>query len=243
MTYKIDKKNLKGSYTLSNLLLLVGFFALVVIGSSFIPQKIKEKLYTEKVIAESATMHSRYDSDDGTSYYIKYIYYVNGVEYEHNTSGVNSDDKYDSILYYKEGSPSFSISAFEIEQANERIWLLIIPLAILLAACIVRIVNYSKVAKVKKLCKRGILVKNIPYKLVSTNLEVNGNQIMAFCITYTFPDGISRELVSNGIYKQVDNTGWCDMLFDPDDYSNYYIDKSIRVTGHGSPVIIHYQQQ
>ena len=77
MTYKIDRKNLKGNYTFSNILLLVGFFFLVVIGLAVIPQKVKESLYTEKVIAESATRHSK--SDD--SYYITYIYHVNEIEY------------------------------------------------------------------------------------------------------------------------------------------------------------------
>ena len=38
MTYKIDKKNLNGNYTLSNLILFVGFVFLVVIGLSIIPQ-------------------------------------------------------------------------------------------------------------------------------------------------------------------------------------------------------------
>ena len=239
MTYKIDRKNLKGNYTFSNILLLVGFFFLVVIGLAVIPQKVKESLYTEKVIAESATRHSK--SDD--SYYIKYIYHVNEIEYEYNTNGVSRDDKYDNILFCKENSPSFCISTIEIRQANERMWLLVIPGMVLLAAFIIRIINFSKVLKVNKLCDKGILVKNIPYRLVPTNLEVNGRKIMAYLITYTFPDDVSRELISNGIYKEVDETGWCDMLYDPDNYSNYFIDKSIRVTGHGNPVIIHYQQQ
>lgn len=243
MTYKIDKKNLNGNYTLSNLILFVGFVFLVVIGLSIIPQKVKESLYTEKIVAESATRHSKSNSDGDTSYYIKYIYYVNEVEYEYNTNGVSKDDKYDNNLFCRENSPSFCISTVEIRQANDRMWLLFMPGVILLVAFIIRLVNFHKVLKVKKLCNKGVLVKNIPYRLVPTNLEVNGKKVMAYLVTFTFPDGVSRELISNGIYKDVDETGWCDMLFNPNDYSNYYIDKSIRVTGHGNPVIIHYQQQ
>ena len=67
-------------------------------------------------------IHCTSKSDD--SYYIKYIYHVNEVEYEYNTNGVSRDDKYDNILFCKENSPSFCISTIEIRQANERMWLL-----------------------------------------------------------------------------------------------------------------------
>lgn len=238
MTYKIDEKNLKSSFVLANLFLLIAFIMVLIFASVIVPVKVKEYLYTEKVEA--------YDTDlyysTGEEYRIKFTYYVDGKQYTHIADDASSDDDdHSKVLYYKKGEPDLAVSEFEIKEANEYMFLLILPGLLLVASTAIRISNWLKVAKVKRLCKKGVLVKNIPYKLVSTNLVVDNKKIMAFCITYTFPDGITRELIGDGIYKEVEETGWCDLLYDPNNYTNYYIDKSIKITGKGSPVIIHYQ--
>lgn len=237
MTYKIDEKNLKGSFVLANLFLLIAFIASLIIGSLIVPTKVKEYIYTEKVEAYDTDLY--YYSTD-KEYCIKFIYYVDGTQYTHIADDAATDD-YSKVLYYKKDKPNYAISEFEIKKANKYMFLLIIPGLFLIISTILRINSWLKVAKIKRLCIKGILVKNIPYKLISTNLNVDDKTIMAFCITYTFPDGITRELISNGIYKDVEETGWCDMLYDPNNYKNYYIEKSIRITGKGSPVIIHYK--
>lgn len=239
MTYKIDEKNLKSSFVLANLFLLIAFISALIFSLLIVPVKVKEYLYTEKVTAYDTTLYySSHDED----YHIEFIYYVDGKQYKHIADDAGSDDDdHSKVIYYKKGNPDSAVSEFEIKEANTYMFLLIIPGLFLIASTAIRISNWLKVASVKRLCKKGVLVKNIPYKLVSTDLVVDNRKIMAYCITYTFPDGVTRELTSDGIYKDVEGTGLCDMLYNPNNYTNFYIDKNIKITGKGNPVIIHYQ--
>ena len=237
--YKVNSKNLKGSFSISNLILFIGLISLVVIGLAIFPAKIKEVLYTEKVEAHNSDFYY-YSTNE--VYRIKFYYIVDSKEYSLITNA-NKDDKnnYDMTIYYKKDNPKSAISSFEIDKANDQFFLLVIPAFLFLFGIIMTIKNLIKLLRVRKLLKKGILVKNIPYMLIDKKAEINGHKIMAYCITYTFPNGNTKELLSNGIHTKTSKEGECDLLYDPDDYSNYYIDKNIQTTGKGNPIVIYYQ--
>ena len=94
----------------------------------------------------------------------------------------------------------------------------------------------------KKLAVSGILVKDVPYEIINSGIFVFGKQSKAFEIKYTFPDGVTRTLVSHNIFSNIvkDRDGLCDFLYDPKNYDNFFIDLEIKLTGQGSPSIVYY---
>ncbi len=238
--YIVNSKNLKGSFSISNLILFIGLIAFIIIGLAIFPAKIKEATYTETVEAYDSDFYY-YSTDE--VYRIKFHYLANGKEYSLITNADKDDrNNYDVTIYYKKDNPKASISKYEIEEANDNFFLLLIPGVLFLFGIVMTIKSLIRLLKVRKLMKKGILVKNIPYMLIDKKAEINGHKIMAYCITYTFPNGQTKELVSSGIYTKTSKDGECDLLYDPNDYNNYYIDKNIKTTGKGNPTVIYYQQ-
>ena len=83
--------------------------------------------------------------------------------------------------------------------------------------------------KIQKLAKTGTLIKNIPYELTPSNIQVNGRDIYCLKILYKNASGSEIPLISEPKYNNAlgDKDGTCDLLIDPNDYSNYYIDLEI----------------
>lgn len=75
----------------------------------------------------------------------------------------------------------------------------------------------------------GILIKNMTYDIVDTGNIINGDRVYAIKVVYIDPNGVEIPLVSKKEYKGhvLDNDGGVDLLIDPDDYTNYYIDFEI----------------
>lgn len=183
--YKVNSENLKGSFSISNLILFIGLVAFIIIGLVIFPAKIKEATYTEKVEAYDDDFYY-YSTDE--IYKVKFYYLVDGKEYSLTTNADKDDrNNYDLTIYYKKNNPESAISKYEIEKANNNFFLLIIPGVLLLFGFIMTINSLIKVLKVHKLTKKGILVKNIPYMLIDKKAEINGHKIMAYCITNSPP--------------------------------------------------------
>ena len=87
----------------------------------------------------------------------------------------------------------------------------------------------SDLERVKYLSEKGMLIKNIPYEIVPSNVYINGNPVCCLKIIYKSATGTEIPLISdqkfNGIYPDKDGT--CDLLIDSNDYSNYFIDFEI----------------
>lgn len=88
----------------------------------------------------------------------------------------------------------------------------------------------DEMAKVENLSKNGILYKNIPYELVNTGYVMNGKTIYSMKIMYENKSGKKIPLVSDPKYNynfSRNDSGRADLLIDPKDESNYYIDLEI----------------
>jgi len=121
---------------------------------------------------------------------------------------------------------------------------LLLPLIFIAIGGVILIKNIKKIKVMKQLANNGILVKGIPYELVHTNITVNGRSIQAMSINYQFPDGSIKTLKGLPLYKsRMHNydSGLCDLLYDPSNYNNYYIDFEIELTGVGTPHVEYYK--
>jgi hypothetical protein len=87
----------------------------------------------------------------------------------------------------------------------------------------------KNIDRVNKLAHSGILIKNIPYKLVDSNMIINGEKIYCIKVEYECEVDHKIPLLSDpkysGIIDEEDNTA--DLLIDPNDNTNYYIDFEI----------------
>ena len=87
----------------------------------------------------------------------------------------------------------------------------------------------NNIGRVKKLAKTGLLIKRLPYELVPTGTIINGTPIYCIEIQYESKSGKTITLKSEPKYSNIlgDEDGTADLLIDPDDFSNYYIDFEI----------------
>lgn len=87
----------------------------------------------------------------------------------------------------------------------------------------------NNIERVNKLAKTGVLIKNIPYELKPTGTIINGEKIYYIQVLYESKSGKKIPLNSEPKYNTIlgDNDGTADLLIDPNDISNYYIDFEI----------------
>ncbi len=105
----------------------------------------------------------------------------------------------------------------------------IVPIIFIIIGSNIQKRSKKDIERIETLAKTGTLIKNIPYQTVSSGYTVNDRQIMALQIAYKTPDGKVLNLKSNPKFdnKVFDPDGKADLLIDPKDYTNYYIDIEI----------------
>ena len=87
----------------------------------------------------------------------------------------------------------------------------------------------ANIERVKNLSKIGILIKNMPYEIRPTGTIVNGNPINCIEVQYESKSGKLIPLRSEPKFLEVlgSQDGTVDLLIDPNDITNYYIDFEI----------------
>jgi len=86
----------------------------------------------------------------------------------------------------------------------------------------------KEIEKVKNLSKNGMLVKNLEYEIVTIGSNVN-EPVYKIRVFYQNQSGIKVPFISDVKYKTAltGSTGTADLLVNPNDYSEYYIDFEI----------------
>ena len=105
---------------------------------------------------------------------------------------------------------------------------IIIGIGFIVVAFKVKKNTNREIERVKKLAQTGILIKNLSYELVPSGTIING--VPVYCIKVLYDNnGTEVPFVSNPKYsgKLGDIDGTADLLVDPNDFSNYYIDFEI----------------
>ena len=109
----------------------------------------------------------------------------------------------------------------------------LIPIIIVIGAIIYNIRAKKKIKKekekIKYLANNGYLVKNLPYELVGDGSYFYGKPIhLLIKVTYENANGVKIPLLSDIKYDAMEgNKKTVDLLIDPNNYSNYYIDYEI----------------
>lgn len=87
----------------------------------------------------------------------------------------------------------------------------------------------EKIKKVKELSHKGILIKNLNYNVKPSGTIINGQPIYCIEVIYENDNGTKIPLTSEGKFdgRLSRNDGTVDLLIDPNDISNYFIDFEI----------------
>lgn len=245
MVYDINLKKVKSGRLFGIIFLVFGILFLVIFGAAIFSQIIKKNSLDSEVQSHSIEWEKIVDEDEGgITYSPTYYYKVNNIEYSCESTTSSNIKSGKGIVYYDSKNPANCMTDFEKTLDIFLLVFLLIPIIfIIIGYCQIKS-YFKKLKMVKSLGNNGVLVKCVPYKLVDSNVSVNDVVLKCFQVTYTFPNGITKELFGEPVYDHIleDFDGRCDLLYDPNNYDNYFIDLEITATGHGTPTIIQYNQ-
>ncbi len=243
MVYNINFKKTKFNKIFGVVFLSMGLLFFIIFGSISINGIIKKNSLDASVKAKNVEWKESYDHEDNSVTYSPIYYYeVDNKQYICDSNVYSNIQKSSGIVYYDSNNPSKCMTDFESNSNWIFLFFLLIP-TIFIGVGIAFIKSYSKrQKKLKKLATTGVLVKGIPYQIIDSNTSVNGRRLKCFSIMFTFPNGTTKNIVSDPAYDHVlsDYDGKCDLLYDPNNYDNYFIDFEITTTGVGNPNIIYY---
>ena len=243
MMYDINFKNFKSTKNFGIIFTIFGLFFLLIIGGLFVGNIVKKSSLDAQITAHDIEWKT-INGDDGITYSPIYYYNVDGVEYTCDANSSSSSKNGKGIVYYNSTNPQDCMTDFESSFSFIFLLFSLIPIVFVLIGAS-QIKRYIKKLKdIKTLANTGILVKGVPYLVTNSSYSVNDRPIKCFKASYTFPDGKTKELVSPPAFDRVlqDGDGRCDLLYDPNNYDNYFLDLEIKVTGQGNPRIIQYDQ-
>ena len=243
MVYELNLKNIKSTKNFGIIFLIFGLFFLFIIGGLFVSNIVKKMALDAEVMAYNIEWET-VKGEDGVTYSPTYYYNVDGVEYICDANSSSSSKSGKGIVYYNSTNPNECMTDFESSFSFIFLFCSLIPIVFVLIGASQIKTYLKKLKNIKSLANTGILVKNVPYSIVDSSYSVNDTPIKCFKTTYTFPDGKTRELISPPAFDRVlqDYDGKCDLLYDPNNYDNYFLDLEIKVTGQGCPRIIQYDQ-
>lgn len=244
MVYNVNLKKARGTMGIGIIFALAGLFFLVIMVGVFISSFNKKNSLDSETKATNITWEEHYDSDDGTTYSPNYEYKVNGTIYVCKSSTSSSTKSGNGTVYYDSSNPGRCMTDFDDNTNGFLFIFLLLPMIFIIVGGLQIKKSIVKTKITKNLASNGVLVKNIPYRLIDSNITVNNNRLKCISTTYKFPDGVLREIKSEPLSGNIlsDADGMCDMLYDPNNYDNYFIDFGITPTGQGNPQIIYYDQ-
>lgn len=232
--YNIDLTNIKKKKKIYNIFLIIGILFLILFTSIFIISLVKSNKMDASVLSNRVEIKS-YIDDEGNSMKTPIYYYkVKGKEYacDSNVSTSLDISTENKLVYYNSKNPSECVS--EYTKSGNVIFLIfiIIPSIFIL----VGVLNIKKVNKriniIKELNTKGKLIKNLPYKLEKTNVEVNNVAILRPVVDYRLSDGRMVRLYGDPRYDKNNGNGKIDLIIDENNIDNYFMDYEInRISG------------
>lgn len=229
--YNINFKNTKKGYLFGGIFLAVGMLFLIIFLWLTFSGIVKK--YSLDSSVEAIYIDQNCHTDSEGSYLCSPIYYyeVEGIEYTCRVSYSSSDTASESQnkVYYDSNNPSNCVTDYTAKPKIYMYLICLFPLIFVFVGIFQILKVNKKIKHIKHLAKYGTLIKNLPYTMEGTNISVNGNKLLAIAVDYTLPSGSVIHLVGDPRYdrQQADSDGLVDLLIDPSDPNNYYIDFNI----------------
>lgn len=228
--FYIDYSQYKKRNKFWMIFLLIGLFIVIFIAIFYIYFFVKRIPLNREANGE-IEYYGEYRNDEGTiMYQPSYRFKVKNKEYFCSSSiSTSNKPSSKSIILYEKGNPDNCL----VKNDSNFYYFLLIPVFVGLIFALLGgffvFKNHKIIKKIKYLSNNGKLVKGIPYTLEDSNVYENGTQLKKIVVNYTLPNGVTRRLVSDlksNYYGN--NDGFVDLLIDPNDENNYFIDFEIR---------------
>lgn len=234
--YDINLTNIKKGNKFYYLFFILGLIFLIVIVGFTISNYLTSKELDASTTSTKVVVNSHLDNDGTTMYSPTYYYVVNGQEYtcSSGSSSNKNPGTNNKKVYYEASNPSNCMTEFAKSNNKFLILFIIIPVVFIGLSVYQFRKNSQKIKAIKKLNQTGKLVKNLPYRLENTNINVNGVSIQKIVVDYTLPTGSTITLEGEPRYdhKLGDADGLVDLVIDENDPSNYFLDFEInRLSG------------
>lgn len=229
--FEIDKKNFKKRKKPAILLLFFGLIFVAV--GAFLPIRnmIEKGKLDMETKATGVIENGHYDDEGSYMYSPIFTYRVRGEEYSCKSS-VSSSFKpsTDTTIYYSSKDPSKCLSSYESK--GDWLFLIFIGVGAVIMGCgvFMLVKTNGSLKKAKELANNGKLIKNMPYRLEGTNTYINGRNVQKIVVDYIMPNGTIKTCVGDPRYdlKTGDEDGLVDLLIDPNNPDNYYLDFDIQ---------------
>ncbi len=231
--YKINNKNIQKSLYFPLAFCLVSIFFIALFSYVFFLGPIKKQSMDSTTEAKDIIVYQIGDDvfdRDELTYQAEYIYEVDGEEYICNRLFITSSrpDLGNKTVHYVSSNPGDCIPDEDASLSVYSIFLLL--LLFIFIGSLISVVSYFKILRKRKyLAKHGDLFKNVEYRIENSNYTVRGKRVKKFIISVKLPNGNLINLESYPRFKDLlyDDDGKVDLLIDPNDLENYYIDLNI----------------
>lgn len=232
--FEIDYKNLDKGSKRPLIFVVIGIILIAVFLGLYIMGVIKKNNYDKSVKTNNINSNAFINDDGSVLYSPIYQYKVNDNTYECKTS-VSSSKKPNKTgtVYYNSKDPNDCMTDYSYKNGN---FLLIgAALGVIFTAIgIAMIHSHNKmIKKIKKLETSGKLIKGIPYKMEDTGTVIHNKSLQRIVVNLNMSDGTIHRFEGEPRYdyKNSDEDGLVDLLLDPNDLSNYYLDFEIKYSG------------
>lgn len=223
--YDINYKNVKKQYIFGTIFLIIGLILLIAFSFMLFFDLYKKTTLDSSI--KALKIEEKCDDDECIPIY---SFKVDGKLYTCKP-GFSSNikvTKNQNMVYYDSKNPNNCVTDYTIKMNKLMYLILIIPILFILIGIIDIIYIKQKVKKLIYLSKNGQLIKNLPYELKPTHIRINGRVLMAINIEYTTSQGTNLKLKGNPIFNKLQEQEYVDLLIDPLDNKNYYIDFNIQ---------------
>ncbi len=225
--FKINSSNFP--YLFSGLFIFISaIFILIAVFTAYSAIKTRTNCDTY-TIASRVEISSHWSNNNGSRrtmmYSSVFFYNVNGKEYSCSTGSSSSSKPNvdNNKIYYKSQNPDYCISEHDFIQDSILAGIfLIVALPIFIFGLYMLICVIMGNAKIKRLRTNGQLIKNIPCRILPSNITLNDKQGYIIELEY---QGLK---LKSGTKFDIDaRRNTADLLIDPLDSKNYFIDFDI----------------
>lgn len=234
--YDINTKNVKKGKNFPLIFFVAGSFLFVLMVGIIVSSYVKLNSLDSETISKEVKIKSYVDDEGKIMYSPIYYYRVNGVDYtcSSNFSSSTNPGTQNKTVYYDSKNPSNCMT--EHSKSSNSILLIFMMIPILFI--VVSVIQIKKINKrlkiIEELNQKGKLVKNLPYHLEDTGMQINGITIRRPVVDYVLPSGSTVVLYGDPRHdgRSFDADGMVDLVIDENNPENYYIDFEInRLSG------------
>ena len=226
--FKITSSNF--SYVFGGLFLLVSISIIIeaiVVGCFTIKTKINSDTYTMASRVEISSYWSKSSSGSTLRMYSPVFFYnVDGKEYSCSTGSASSvkPSLEGNKIFYNSKNPKSCISEYDFKQNCISVGIFfIVALPGFIIGLFVLLKAIAKSNKNKDLAQHGQLIKDIPCKIVPSNITYNGSKGYIIELEYE-----GNKLKSETKFDIDIRRTTADLLIDPLNHKNYFIGFDIK---------------